>query len=72
MVRVVTFLQLQGMLSPFGELKDCVVIIDKMSQKSKVGTAKAVCGITAHAMLAVVSTALALCDRSTRQGSKVL
>jgi splicing factor U2AF subunit len=26
---------LQGMLSPFGELKDCVVIIDKMSQKSK-------------------------------------
>lgn len=24
------------MLSPFGELKDCVVIIDKMSQKSKV------------------------------------
>jgi hypothetical protein len=29
-------LQLQGMLSPFGELKDCVVIVEKMSQKSKV------------------------------------
>jgi hypothetical protein len=29
-------LQLEGMLSPFGELKDCVVIIDKMTQKSKV------------------------------------
>lgn len=29
-------LQLQGMLSPFGELKDCVVIVDKMTQKSKV------------------------------------
>jgi hypothetical protein len=28
--------QLQGMLSPFGELKDCVVIVEKMSQKSKV------------------------------------
>jgi hypothetical protein len=28
--------QLQGMLSPFGELKDCVVIVDKMTQKSKV------------------------------------
>ncbi|KAF6255793.1 hypothetical protein COO60DRAFT_1627399 [Scenedesmus sp. NREL 46B-D3] len=26
---------LQGMLSPFGELKDCVVIVEKMSQKSK-------------------------------------
>lgn len=29
-------LQLEGMLSPFGELKDCVVIVEKMSQKSKV------------------------------------
>lgn len=37
----VFFLQLQGMLSPFGELKDCVVIIDKMTQKSKVCTAAA-------------------------------
>jgi hypothetical protein len=24
------------MLSPFGELKDCVVIVEKMTQKSKV------------------------------------
>jgi hypothetical protein len=30
--------QLQGMLSPFGELKDCVVIVEKMSQKSKVSS----------------------------------
>lgn len=29
--------QLEGMLSPFGELKDCVVIVEKMTQKSKVG-----------------------------------
>lgn len=29
-------LQLEGMLSPFGELKDCVVIVEKMTQKSKV------------------------------------
>lgn len=28
--------QLEGMLSPFGELKDCVVIVEKMTQKSKV------------------------------------
>jgi len=26
---------LEGMLSPFGELKDCVVIVEKMTQKSK-------------------------------------
>jgi hypothetical protein len=32
--------QLQGMLSPFGELKDCVVIVEKMSQKSKVRDCK--------------------------------
>lgn len=36
-----TYVQLEGMLSPFGELKDCVVIIDKMSQKSKVGHVQA-------------------------------
>lgn len=33
-------LQLEGMLSPFGELKDCVVIVEKMTQKSKVSTAQ--------------------------------
>lgn len=36
----VSAFQLEGMLSPFGELKDCVVIVEKMTQKSKVSLIK--------------------------------
>jgi hypothetical protein len=48
------------MLSPFGELKDCVVIVDKMSQKSRVRCQCCLCRrAAAHAVPARAARAAA-------------